>query len=152
MHLTQYSIPSHLQAECQSILAWCELNSPHLRLNMYHTVHYNSTLTDAFCSYYAVQSDVKVTVETVTRAVLPTHRDVFNDVGDRMRLSHCVLNCESKPITVSVDGVELVLLPHHWFLLNSQTRHGAVCEPPHRLICVDTYRTYPDYCGALQLI
>lgn len=152
MQITQAAIPAELLSECDSITAWCKQNASHLKLNMYHTVHYNCTLSDAFCSYYAAHMGVKVTVETVTRTVLPTHRDVFNDIGDRMRLSHCVLNCESKPITVNVGDVELELLPHHWFLLNSQTPHGAVCEPPHSLICVDTYRSYTDYCDALQLI
>lgn len=153
MNLTQTRIPTELLSECDSILNWCAVNTPHLKFNMYHTVPYLGVLSDTFNSYYCALPNqaLKVTVETVTRAVLPTHKDVYNDVGDRQRLSHCVLNCESKPIDITVGGVLLVLQPLHWFLLNSQTPHGAVCEPPHSVICVDSFRSYSDYAELLGL-
>ena len=138
-------IPQHLLSECADIMA--APHTPRLVLNTYHTIAYTDALSSEFMEYFCLDSRIGHTVccETVTVNTLPTHRDVFNQIGQRQRQCHAVLNCEPRSITLTVGGEDILLLSNHWYLLHSQTPHGAVCEPPHSVITVDAWCDYDAY-------
>lgn len=150
VNTTVLPIPSHLLTECARMLI--ETHQPRLKLNTYHTVSLNLDLIHSdFREYFCLYADHTVCCETVTVPVLPTHRDVFNQIGQRQRQCHCVLNCDPRSIQLIVGGVHILLPSNHWYLLHSQTRHSAVCEPPHSLITVDAHLGYSQYAALLGL-
>lgn len=156
VNTTVTPIPTQLLTECAHILE--HYVPPRVKLNTYNSVVYTQSLTSEFISYFHLPSiNSVVCIETVTVTHLPTHRDVYNPPGSRMpgqsiqRASHCVLNCEPRDILLTVGGVHIVLPSQHWYLLNSQTPHSAVCEPPHRLITVDAQLSYTEYSSLFGL-
>ena len=141
-------IPQILHAECELIIERCAGLTPDSKLNMYSSTIYPKPVSVGFRAYFRLREHHRVTVETVLKSHMPTHKDVLADV-EGFRWSHCVLNCESKPIEVTVEECEFVLPSWHWFVLNSQTPHSAICEPPHSILGVDGGYQYTEYCELL---
>jgi hypothetical protein len=124
-----------------------------LRLNTYNTIVCDhSTVSDAIKQYFHLKEVFRVTVETVKAEVLPMHTDVHNGIGQQPRLSHVIVNPCSKHITIKTRTEHFDLAANHWFLLNSTLLHGAVCTPPHSVVCLDARLDYDQYAALLNVV
>lgn len=144
-----YTMPSHCCETLYSLLTSGSLlrKQPQYQPHGYRQYDYAIQDLDEHCvAYWQITDETKITAETVTTATYPLHVDVGSAWGGMPRTSHCVLNVLPKPITITFETEPSVTLQQgNWFVLNSQLLHGAECEPPHTVICIDHGEPHDQY-------